>query len=60
MYLQLPGMRIGTAPGLSLLQSFEWDEGKRAANLAKHGIDFEDARAIWLGPVAPAAIESVG
>lgn len=22
---------------------YEWDEGKRAANLAKHGIDFADA-----------------
>jgi uncharacterized protein len=21
---------------------FEWDEAKRAANLAKHGVDFED------------------
>ena len=21
---------------------FEWDEGKRAANLAKHGLDFAD------------------
>ena len=23
--------------------SFEWDDAKRAANLQKHGIDFEDA-----------------
>jgi uncharacterized DUF497 family protein len=23
--------------------NYEWDEGKRAANLAKHGIDFNDA-----------------
>lgn len=22
---------------------FEWDEGKRLANLEKHGLDFEDA-----------------
>jgi len=23
---------------------FEWDENKRLANLAKHGLDFEDVR----------------
>jgi uncharacterized protein len=23
---------------------FEWDEAKRAANLAKHGVDFEEVR----------------
>jgi len=23
--------------------NYEWDEGKRAANLAKHGIDFNEA-----------------
>ena len=27
--------------------SFEWDERKRIANAAKHGIDFRDARAIF-------------
>lgn len=26
---------------------FEWDEDKRAANLAKHGIDFPIASTIW-------------
>jgi uncharacterized protein len=30
----------------------EWHEAKRLSNLAQHGIDFEDAIAIWLGPVA--------
>jgi uncharacterized DUF497 family protein len=45
-------MGIGTEPGSGPFQGFEWDEAKRAANLAKHGIDFEDARAIWLCPVA--------
>lgn len=25
------------------LTTFEWDDNKRAANLRKHGIDFEDA-----------------
>lgn len=36
---------------------FEWDEAKNAANIAKHGIDFEDAAAILLGDawVEPAA-----
>jgi len=27
---------------------FEFDPEKSAANLAKHGIDFEAARALWL------------
>lgn len=27
---------------------FEFDPDKSAANLAKHGIDFEAARALWL------------
>lgn len=26
---------------------FEWDSAKSAANKAKHGIDFEEAQAIW-------------
>lgn len=26
---------------------FEYDPGKSAANLAKHGIDFEQAQALW-------------
>jgi len=30
---------------------FEWDEAKRAANLAKHGIDFVDAREMFAAPV---------
>ena len=30
---------------------FEWDESKRQANLAKHHIDFWDARRIFEGPV---------
>ena len=28
---------------------FEWDEEKRQANLAKHGIDFVDARPLFDG-----------
>ena len=27
---------------------FEWDEGKREANLHKHGIDFEDVKDILI------------
>jgi hypothetical protein len=30
---------------------FEWDESKRRANLAEHGIDFEAAKRIFDGPV---------
>ena len=28
---------------------FEWDEGKRQANILKHGIDFVDAIAVFAG-----------
>jgi uncharacterized DUF497 family protein len=30
---------------------FTWDEKKRKLNLAKHGIDFDDAAAIFDGPL---------
>lgn len=30
---------------------FEWDESKRQTNLAKHGIDFQDAIWVFDGPV---------
>ena len=30
---------------------FKWDELKRKANLAKHGIDFNDAARIFAGPL---------
>jgi uncharacterized protein len=30
---------------------FDWNERKRELNLAKHGIDFEDATEIFYGPV---------
>ncbi len=30
---------------------FEWDENKRLANLAKHDIDFQDAKRVFDGPV---------
>ena len=30
---------------------FEWDAAKNAANVAKHGINFEDAARIFDGPV---------
>jgi uncharacterized protein len=29
---------------------FEFDPGKSAANAAKHGIDFEEAQALWRDP----------
>jgi uncharacterized DUF497 family protein len=31
--------------------AFEWDAAKNAANIARHGIDFEDAIRIFEGPV---------
>lgn len=30
---------------------FTWDEKKRKLNLAKHGVDFRDAEAIFEGPL---------
>jgi len=35
---------------------FEWDNAKRLANIAKHGLDFVDAEIVFSGPiiVAPA------
>lgn len=33
------------------MNRFEWDEAKNAANLAKHGISFEEASTIFDGPV---------
>lgn len=32
-------------------EGFEWNDLKSAANLAKHGIDFEDANEVFYGPV---------
>ena len=36
---------------------FEWDEKKSRVNRAKHGISFEEGRAIFNGPVLTAADE---
>jgi uncharacterized protein len=30
---------------------FKWDEPKRQANLAKHGLDFADAEKVFAGPM---------
>ncbi len=37
--------------------TFEWDVGKAKANLAKHGVSFEEAKDIF---AAPAVFEDVG
>jgi uncharacterized DUF497 family protein len=31
---------------------FEWDDNKRRANVSKHGIDFADAKTVFLDPSA--------
>lgn len=31
--------------------AFEWDSDKNATNIAKHGVDFEDAIRIFEGPI---------
>ncbi len=33
-------------------EGFEWDEAKAAQNLAKHGVGFDDARAVFRDPFA--------
>ena len=33
------------------LVKFSWDEPKRQANLAKHGLDFADAEKVFAGPM---------
>jgi uncharacterized DUF497 family protein len=33
------------------MTDFEWDEGKRAANLAKHGVDFVRASRVFSGEI---------
>lgn len=30
---------------------FEWDDGKAASNLVKHGVSFELAREVWNDPL---------
>jgi len=40
------------------MPAFEWDEDKNAANLAKHGIRFEEAASIFEGPVLSSEDES--
>jgi uncharacterized protein len=37
--------------------AFEWDPDKNAANIAKRGIDFEDAVRIFEGPVLESSDE---
>jgi uncharacterized DUF497 family protein len=39
------------------MPKFEWDEAKNVANLAKHGIAFEEAATIFEGPVFTLADE---
>ena len=31
--------------------NFTWDENKRRANIAKHGLDFADAEKVFAGPM---------
>jgi uncharacterized DUF497 family protein len=38
-----------------LPSGFQWDEAKREANLAKHGIDFPFVASMFLGPVLEAS-----
>jgi uncharacterized DUF497 family protein len=36
----------------SFVVRLSWDESKRQANLAKHGLDFADAEKVFAGPMA--------
>lgn len=33
------------------MEAFQWDAAKDAANIRKHGIDFEDAKRIFYEPI---------
>ncbi len=37
---------------LAQVEGFEWDENKRQVNVAKHGIDFADAKDVFYDPAA--------
>jgi uncharacterized DUF497 family protein len=37
---------------------FVWDERKAAANLAKHGVAFEEARTVFFDPAARKATKT--
>jgi uncharacterized DUF497 family protein len=37
---------------MSTSPEFEWDENKRRSNVAKHGIDFADAKEVFDDPAA--------
>jgi uncharacterized DUF497 family protein len=39
------------APDFLAPASFEWDERKNLLNFDKHGIDFDDAREVFYGPI---------
>ena len=34
------------------MTTFEWDDKKAAANLAKHGVSFEEAQTVFEDPLA--------
>jgi uncharacterized DUF497 family protein len=34
-----------------VIEAFQWDAAKNAANIRKHGIDFEDAKRIFYEPI---------
>jgi uncharacterized DUF497 family protein len=40
--------------------AFEFDPAKSAANKDKHGIDFEEAQAVWSDPAAIEADAAIG
>ena len=45
------GFDVGTYYSYNLIVRFEWDEGKRRANVRKHGIDFVDVEAVFAGTI---------
>ena len=40
--------------------TFEFDPAKSAANRAKHGIDFDEAKELWLGKTVSASVDFPG
>ena len=52
------GPKLGSGPLRGTLD-FEWDEAKRLANIAKHGLDFADADLLFGNPYLEAPARTV-
>jgi uncharacterized DUF497 family protein len=44
------GGGVSDSAPMSVSLQFEWDPAKNSSNKVKHGIDFEEAKALWRDP----------